>query len=266
MYTMNSSAPKKWVDTHFHVFNAGVAVEGARYVPPYTAALQDWRALAQSVGVTGGVWVQPSFLGTDNRLMLQALEAYPDLLRGVAVVAPDTPPETLVTLHASGVRGIRLNLVGLAHDIPEWTRAAQFWQCLHDLGWHLEVHTDPGALPHVLAQLPTDIPLVIDHMAKPSEACVRDATVKNLVQRARHVPTHVKLSGAYRLGGVDATDLAQLWLHEIGPKALLWGSDWPCTNHEQLASYEQLFGSLAQWVGSEHLDAILSHNPQRVYG
>lgn len=266
MYTMNSSAPKKWVDTHFHVFNAGLAVEGARYVPNYTAALQDWMALATSVGVTNGVWVQPSFLGTDNRLMLRALEAHPDVLRGVAVVAPDIHSEALVAMHASGVRGIRLNLVGLTHDIPEWTRAERVWQSLHDLGWHLEVHTDAGALPHVLAQLPSDLPLVIDHMAKPSEASMSDTTVKTLVQRAQRVPTHIKLSGAYRLGSVDAASLARLWLHEIGPKALLWGSDWPCTNHEQLASYEHLFGSLTQWVGSEHLDAVLSHNPQRVYG
>jgi len=61
MYTMNSITSKNWVDTHFHVFNAGEAVAGARYVPQYTAALQDWMALAQGVGVTRGVCVQPSF-------------------------------------------------------------------------------------------------------------------------------------------------------------------------------------------------------------
>jgi predicted TIM-barrel fold metal-dependent hydrolase len=136
---------------------------------------------------------------------------------------------------------------------------------MRQLGWHLEVHTDQGALPKVLAQLPTDMPLVVDHMGKPNEAHAMDASVAALIARAKHVPTYVKLSGAYRLGGVDAASLARVWLHELGPSALLWGSDWPCTNHEQLASYPDLFASLETWVGHEHMDHVLSHNPQRLY-
>ena len=262
---MNLTSSKNWVDTHFHVFHAGIAVDQARYVPQYTAALKDWQALAQGVGVTRGVCVQPSFLGTDNSLMLSALEANPETLRGVAVVAADIHPDELNALHASGVRGIRLNVAGVEHNIPEWTRAERVWQSLHDLGWHLEVHTDQGALPKVLAQLPTDMPLVVDHMAKPSEAKARDATVQSLVQRAQQVPTHIKLSGAYRLGGVDAASLSYIWLHELGPQALLWGSDWPCTNHEQLAQYGDLFASLEAWIDTTHMEAVLSHNPQRIY-
>jgi predicted TIM-barrel fold metal-dependent hydrolase len=183
----------------------------------------------------------------------------------VAVVAVDIHPDELKALHASGVRGIRLNLAGIEHNIPEWTRAERVWQSLHDLGWHLEVHTDQGALPKVLAQLPTDMPLVVDHMAKPSEAKARDVTVQALVQRAQHVPTHIKLSGAYRLGGVDAASLAYIWLHELSPQALLWGSDWPCTNHEQLAQYGDLFASLEAWIDTTHMETVLSHNPQRIY-
>jgi predicted TIM-barrel fold metal-dependent hydrolase len=262
---MNLTTSKNWVDTHFHVFHTGIAVDGARYVPQYTAALQDWQALAQDVGVTRGVWVQPSFLGTDNSLMVSALEANPDMLRGVAVVAADIHSDELKALHVSGVRGIRLNLAGIEHNIPEWTRAERVWQSLHDLGWHLEVHTDQGALPKVLAQLPTDMPLVVDHMAKPSEAKARDATVQALVQRAQQVPVHIKLSGAYRLGGLDAANLAPIWLHELGPQALLWGSDWPCTNHEQLAQYGNLFASLETWIDVAHMETVLSHNPQRLY-
>ena len=246
---MNLTASKNWVDTHFHVFHAGEAVNGARYVPQYSALLAEWMALAHGVGVTRGVCVQTSFLGEDNRLLLSALSANPDTLRGVA----------------AGVRGLRLNLAGVSHDIPEWSRAAFVWQTMHQLGWHLEIHTDHGALPKVLAQLPTEIALVVDHMAKPQEAQSSDASVAALVARARHAPTHIKLSGAYRLGGVDAASLAHIWLHELGPQALLWGSDWPCTNHEQLAHYPSLLGQLQSWVGADNLDTVLSHNPQRLY-
>jgi len=206
------------------------------------------------------------FLGTDNSLMLRALQEHTEVLRGVAVVAADTHPDELKAMHLSGVRGIRLNLVGIDHDIPEWTRAERVWQCLHDLGWHLEVHTDQGALSKVLAQLPTDVPLVVDHMAKPSHAKAMDATVRALVNRAQKVPTYIKLSGAYRLGGVDAKSLAHIWLHELGPQALLWGSDWPCTNHEHVCRYDALFATLQAWVETPHLDDVLSNNPTRLYG
>jgi predicted TIM-barrel fold metal-dependent hydrolase len=222
-------------------------------------------AQAGQVGVGRGVWVQPSFLGVDNSLMVQALEAHPKMLRGVAVVAADTPPDALRALHTSGVRGIRLNLAGVSHDIPEWTQADHVWQTLHELGWHVEVHTDQGALPHVLAQLPSDMPLVVDHMAKPAQALASDASIRALAQRAASTLTYVKLSGAYRLGRVDAAALAQIWLDVLGPQALLWGSDWPCTNHEHLAQYDTLFAALQTWVGRAYLADILVNNPERLY-
>lgn len=266
MYTMISAPSKNWVDTHFHVFQAGEAFAGARYVPHYSATLADWQAQAAPVDVCRGVCVQPSFLGMDNHLMLQTIKAHPELLRGVAVVTADTPPAVLRDMHASGVRGIRLNLSGVSHEIPEWTGADALWQTLHELGWHLEVHTDPGCLPQVLTQLPTAIPLVVDHMAKPVQARATDASIQALVHRAANTPTYVKLSGAYRLGVVNAAALAHLWSQALGAQALLWGSDWPCTNHEHLANYEALFDAVLTWVGPEHMDQVLRQNPERLYG
>jgi predicted TIM-barrel fold metal-dependent hydrolase len=190
-----------------------------RYVPDYDATYEDYQEPMRASGVTHAVIVQPSFLGTDNHLMLQALKTHPELLRGVAVVAADTPTAVLRDMHASGVRGIRLNLSGVSHDIPEWTGADALWQTLHDLGWHVEVHTDQGGLPHVLTQLPTDMSLVVDHMGKPEQARASDASIQALVQRATCAPTYVKLSGAYRLGAVVAAELAQIWLHALGPQA-----------------------------------------------
>ena len=265
MYTMISAASKNWVDSHFHVFQAGEALLGARDVPDYSATLADWTAQAGRVGVRRGVLVQPSFLGIDNQLMVQTLQAHPDVLRGVAVVAADTSPDALRALHASGVRGIPLNLAGVSHDIPEWTRADTLWQTLHDMGWHVELHTDPGGLPHVLTQLPTDMALVVDHMGKPEHARASDASIRALVQRATYTPTYVKLSGAYRLGPVNAAELAQIWLHTLGAQALLWGSDWPCTNHEHLAHYDTLLAALHTWVGADHVDLVLRQNPERIY-
>jgi predicted TIM-barrel fold metal-dependent hydrolase len=265
IYRMNLTAPNFFVDTHFHVFAAGQAITGARYVPAYSARVEDWMAQAQPLGVTHGVLVQPSFLGADNTLLVQTLQAHPGVLRGVAVVEPSTGRDALNLLHAAGVRGVRLNLAGVSHALTDWSAADALWEGMLALGWHLEVHTDRGGLPGVLAQLPPQLPLVVDHMAKPERAHVQDPTVAALVRHAKHTPTYIKLSGAYRLSGVDPVQLARLWLGELGVAALLWGSDWPCTNHEALAQYSELFSSLEDWVGAAHREQVLSANARRLY-
>lgn len=75
----------------------------------------------------------------------------------------------------------------------------------------------------------------------------------------------VKLSGAYRQAGVDAQDLTQVLLGELGSSALLWGSDWPCTNHENCADYSLLRESLDRWVGEASVDEVMNQNPMRLY-
>ena len=267
MYVMRPDLSKpRAVDVHFHVFHAHVAQPGARYVPGYDAPLAAWQAAAAPLGITRGVLVQPSFLGSDHRRLRTELAAHPDTLRGVAVLTPDTPPAELARLHALGVRAIRLNLVGTDHNLAAWQGPHAPWPQLAALGWHVELHTDRGALPAALAQLPADLPLVIDHMGKPDAAHPRDPTVRALAQRAQHTPVHVTLSGAYRLGGLDAGALARLWRDELGPRALLWGSDWPCTNHEAEADIPRLRAALDTWVPDPaERHAALVDNPGRVY-
>lgn len=262
---MDLQKSKGWVDTHFHIFEAGVCVAGARYVPTYSAHLSEWVAQAQTVGINRGVCVQPSFLGSDNSLMLRALEAFPELLRGIAVVTPDVQTDALSVLHQAGVCGIRLNLAGVSHEIPNWTLADHIWRFMYSVGWHLEVHTDQGRLPDVLRQLPSDIPLVVDHMAKPQQVHANDPSLQALVQRAKGSSVHVKLSGAYRLSGLNARQLATLLLHELGADALLWGSDWPCTNHEKFADFDQLMKQAYKWLGATQLEKVLHHNPLALY-
>ena len=261
---MEMSATVVRVDSHFHVFEAGVATSGARYVPGYPAPLDLWWRYAESAGVSHGVLVQPSFLGTDNRLVLESLAAYPERLRGVAVVHPAVTGEVLAQMNAVGVRGVRLNLVGGSHDMTQWAHAHALWDQLLAMDWHVELHTDPGCLPAVLPRLPSGLPVVVDHMGKPLEVRAGDATISILRSRRRG-PVSVKLSGAYRLAGLDPRGLARLLLDELGPSALLWGSDWPCTNHEDQADYAALVESLTRWVGADLLNAVLCVNPMRVY-
>ena len=259
-----SGGPTGAVDSHFHVFLAGAASRGARYRPAYSAPFERWDALATASGVPCGVLVQTSFMGTDNRELLGLLAQHGERLRGVAVVASDVSADQLDHMHALGVRGVRLNLVGASHAV---SIAPFVWAALERLGWHLEVHTDAGRLAEVLVQLPRTLPVVVDHGGKPVAARLTDATVQAVQQRCRLSPLYIKLSGAYRqAAGVDAGELARLWLHELGAQRLLWGSDWPCTNHEPLADYPALRRALDVWLDDpQAVQAALEHNPAELY-
>jgi len=263
---MISNLSKTGVDAHFHVFGAHQAQPGARYTPAYAAPLSAWQALAFPLGVQRGVVVQTSFMGTNNALLARTLAQHPQTLRGIAVVEPTADVQTLAPLHTLGVRGIRLNLAGVSHDMSAWSGAHTLWDTLAALGWHLELHTDTGRLPEVLASLPAELPTVIDHMGKPETVSASDASVRALAARIKHAQVHVKLSGAYRLSGLDAGALARLWLGELGPNRLLWGSDWPCTNHEMQANYPALRHALDSWLPDSRLArAALVDNPGRLY-
>ena len=259
------------VDSHFHVFEAQRAVPGARYSPSYAASLATWLAASQAVGVTHGVLVQTSFLGTDNTYLLAHLKQQPDTLRGVAVVAPSASFGQLEDLHGQGVRGIRLNLAGQSHDMEKWAAAKALWDAVLRLGWHVELHTDAGALPKVLTALPQALPVVIDHFGKPEKASLRDETVMAVQRRSTGAALpnlHIKLSAAYRLKAeLNPKDLAMLWLGELGPQALLWGSDWPCTNFEAQADYPTLHGALEAWLEQDAgaVEAARSMNAMRLY-
>ncbi|MCZ6343807.1 amidohydrolase family protein, partial [Escherichia coli] len=76
--------------------------------------LADYLGHLHANGLSHGVLVQPSFLGTDNRYLLDALQQAPERLRGVVVVARDIPRNALQAMARVGVVGVRLNLVGRA--------------------------------------------------------------------------------------------------------------------------------------------------------
>ncbi len=271
------------VDTHFHVFDAGPATPSARYRPPYAADLMGWHARLAELGDLYGVVVQTSFLGTDNAALLAALQAMPGRLRGVAVVDPEVTDQELATLHGAGVRGIRLNLYG----DPDWQRIATApWRGLFSrvagLGWHVELHTSNGDGAMVLAQLDAALgdagaPVVLDHFGRPGLAGPADAIfdVATAVRARRQV--WVKISAPYRLASPqDWHGLAQRWRDVVGDDRLLWGSDWPWTNHEAPARADEC-RMLAAWPGqgapgdSEEAGAALSaalrwRNAAALYG
>src|SRR3712207_6432155 len=80
------------VDTHAHIFKRGLKLADVRrYAPDYDATIADYLAVLDLNGLSHGVIVQPSFLGTDNSFLVEGLRAAQGRVRGIAVVPPTAP-------------------------------------------------------------------------------------------------------------------------------------------------------------------------------
>jgi predicted TIM-barrel fold metal-dependent hydrolase len=262
------------VDTHAHIFQRGLKTAAVRrYTPDYDATLGDYLAQLDAHGVSHGVLVQPSFLGTDNSYLVAALKAQPKRLRGVVVVDPGTPGKILSDFAAAGVVGIRLNLISLA--VPDFKQAPwpAFLRHLVKLDWFVEVQREARDLPLILAPLlDAGVNIVIDHFGRPDPKLgVNDPGFRSLLSSASTRKLWMKLSGAYRNGANgagEATALAALPLlrEAFGAERLLWGSDWPHTQFEKVANYAAVRAQFDQWITSPaERAAILQATPASLY-
>jgi len=262
--------PLQGFDTHAHVFSATApAVAGARYRPAYAATLEDWRSRWGTAGITHGVVVQVSFYGTDNAEVLAALAQDPSRLRGVAVVDPSIGEAELSRLHEGGIRAIRLNVKSAPDYAPY---ASDAWKALyrriHARGWHVETYVDTGRLPEIApAFAGTPVAVCFDHFGNPGATHAQaDTTFRAVAALAKEREVFAKLSAPYRLGGTNPASLAARWLDAVGPRNLVWGSDWPWTNHEHANDYGRLRSMLEDWMPAALRPAILWDNAARLYG
>ncbi|MEO0729769.1 MAG: amidohydrolase family protein, partial [Pseudomonadota bacterium] len=247
-------ACKPSIDTHTHVFTRSLSlVPERRYTPGYDALLMDLIDRLDANGLEGAVLVQPSFLGTDNAFLIEALAVQPQRLRGVVVVDANTPVDALAVLHEAGVRGQRFNLMGRPTDAifdPAW-REAFDWMRARD--WHVEVHDRAERLSPIVKHLRTfGLRIVVDHFGLPDPALgAQDANWRGLFADSSGgsdgADVFVKLSAAYRLGGLSPRDLTDELITMIGSDHLLWGSDWPWTQHEQANTYERCVMDFDHW-------------------
>lgn len=271
---MPSPIPGAAVDTHAHVFHQGLALaDTRRHTPDYDATLAEYLDLLDAHGMRHGVLVQPSFLGTDNSHLVQALRAAPARLRGVAVVGLDITENELQDLAGAGVVGIRLNLVGL--DSPALQTPA--WQSLlarvNALGWHVEIHLQAARLVGVMpALLAAGCRIVVDHFGRPDPALgVSDPGFQYLLRQADSGRVWVKLAAPYRNWAAAACAASgrlatQQLLDAYTPERLMWGSDWPHTEHRHLASYAAATQWLDAWIDDPaQRRAVLADTPLQLF-
>ncbi len=156
------------IDAHFHIFDKNyISNEHARYLINYDAPLDEWEMLANEQQITGGVIVQPSFLGYDNSILLNALKHHPMLLRGVAVVDPEISRHELGNLKRQGISGIRLNLFGDKDPLSTLEKNQALISQIKDEDLHLQIHHEDGLLNELLLHIPAGVKIVVDHFGRP---------------------------------------------------------------------------------------------------
>jgi predicted TIM-barrel fold metal-dependent hydrolase len=257
------------MDCHAHVFTRACQLASERrYTPAYEAPLARYLAILDRHDMSHGALVQPSFLGNDNGYLLDCLGRAPDRLRGVVVVAPQVSDRELDAMAAAGVVGIRLNLIGLeepAEVVRHYDRL--LLRRIAARGWHVEIHARGAVFAAALDRaLSSDAQVVVDHFGRPdSRAGADDPGFRTLLSLAGNPLVWVKLSGPYRLAR-DPGPFAAALFEAFGGERLLWGSDWPWTQHEADHDYGSCLRWLEDWVPDPgQRRRVLGENAARLY-
>jgi 2-pyrone-4,6-dicarboxylate lactonase len=269
------SVPAGACDSHVHVFGPAScypSVDKPHYTLPDGNLLQ-LQNMARALNLQRFVIVQPSFYGTDNACLLDALDAAGTRARGVAMVDEQVGNADLQAMHARGVRALRLDLF-LRSGLPASELIAYIERSVRRitaLGWHVQFYT-PGwvirdLLPF-LADLPTDF--VVDHMGYMLES---DGLTRGDFDRLLKVIAMgrgwIKLSAPYRLardGNFERLRPLVKAVLDAAPSRVIWGSDWPHIPQGGRDTGE-LLNLLGSWVSDPQVLArVLVSNPARLFG
>jgi predicted TIM-barrel fold metal-dependent hydrolase len=217
------------------------------------------------------VLVQPSVYGTDNSALIDTLRSDPERLRGVVVVPYDIPDADLRTMHALGVRGIRINRRnpgGLSLG-----DAVRLGRRIEPLGWHIQLQIElakTSDLPGLVSQCPA--PIVLDHFGflNPKEG-LASPHFQNLLRLLSGGQVWIKLSAPYRVShhALPFADLDPFIAALITCRSdrLLWATDWPHTElWKAMPDDVALCAGSPIWrFSSEIQRAIFIENPGRLY-
>jgi predicted TIM-barrel fold metal-dependent hydrolase len=240
-----AQSPARIIDTHAHIFRRGLPLApGARYTADYDAPVEEYLKQLDANGMTHGVLVQISFLGTDNSFILDGIKQAKGRLKGIAVVDPTMFYTDMKALDTAGIVGVRLNLVG--RPIPDFT--ADPWpehlKRVAALGWQVEVHREAKDLEAIVGPLlKAGVNVVVDHFGRFDGALgVKDPGFEYLLKQGSTKRLWVKVSAAYRNGKDGAGETGALAAYPmlrdaLGLDRLLYGSDWPHTAFESTANY-----------------------------
>jgi predicted TIM-barrel fold metal-dependent hydrolase len=259
------------VDCHAHVMRRDAPLASDRHsAPKRDCTVEEYLAVLDTHRISHGVLTAPSFYGTDNSLLLDALDRAGGRLRGTVIVDPDIDHASLAAMGERGAVGIRLNWIRRS-TLPDVSARdyRQLFAKVRELDWHVEIYLEGPLLAKVLPAIrESGAKVVVDHFGSPDPAQgVACAGFEAVLDGVRAGSTWVKLSAPYRLGDADPRRYVDALLDAGGPQQLVWASDWPFVSHEDEVTYRDCVQWLVEWVPNEAARRIiLADTPASLFG
>lgn len=247
------------IDAHQHLWQLGR--HGCQWptpdlVPIYrNYGIEDLLDVARDCGVTGSVLVQSQPCDEDTDYLLRTADES-DFIKAVVGwvdLSAATAPQRIAQLAAHPrFRGIRPMLQALPDD--DWMLKRELEPAIAAMKQHklsLDALVYTRHLPHLytFARRHPDLPIVIDHAAKPA-IIINDQPAEDWCEAMRKLAmlpqVYCKLSGLVTEAGKgQGKDVFMRYIRFLvsvfGPERLMWGSDWPVLSlapDPQLSNYK----------------------------
>lgn len=268
------AVPPGACDSHVHVFESAdhyPRVDKPHYTLP-DGGLEKLKRMTDVMKLERFVIVQPSYYGTDNSCMLDALAVAGARARGVAMVEDNCSDATLERMDELGVRALRLDLfLRSSWPTAEIVKYIETWvRRTHAIGWHVQFYTPGWVVRDLLPFLKElDATFVIDHMGYMLESDgLTSADFDRLLEVIRAGRGWIKLSAPYRLakdGNFERLRPMARTIIEAAPDRVIWGSDWPHIP-EGGKDTGALLNLLSDWApDAEARRRILVSNPATLF-
>ena len=255
------------------------------FKPDYEWPIENEIEVMDKYGIDGGVLVQVSMYGFDNRYLVDCGRRYPDRLALVGMVDPraDSVESEMESLAEQGVKGLRLAPV-IRPEIRWYndSKADRLWRKAGELGWILALLVSPDQVASVakaIRRFP-EVRVVIDHIARPdlAEESERSELFGDLVALGEFEQVYVKVSClAYISQAVglsrgpqphqDIMNLVRRLVDAYGPERLMWGTDTPGSQDpDELPNAMRWFELGLPELSAEEQALIMGEAAARLWG
>ncbi|WP_195763884.1 amidohydrolase family protein [Pseudoduganella rivuli] len=271
------------VDAHQHFWQ--LAARDGAWPPPELAPIyrdfypDDLAGLLQEHGIGATVLVQSMPNEDDTRFMLDLADRHGFIgaVVGWADLKAADAPQRIAALAAHPkLRGLRPMLQDLDDD--HWIDDAALAPAVAAMlahGLRFDALVLPRHLPALLAfaQRYPELPIVIDHLAKPAMQEEPAAQWLNDMDRLAALPNvHCKLSGMVTEAGPGwTTGQLRPYAHHVldvfGAERVMWGSDWPVIRlAADYGAWVKASDVLLAHLAPAQRQAVFGLNARRFYG